>query len=158
MNVREIRKSMGNSISIHHKVEKKLLSFIKEIYGVEPNGVIPTPFGILPSMVISILLSRKTEYKDIPVSYIIKPLRFSQNYENDWETELVSGVMDTLDIWGVEVSEEEEELWMEWALRPLTQDRLDAQSSYLSKRDIETSDTEVEEIGEETNFLSGLSD
>lgn len=157
MNVREIRKSMGNSISIHHKVEKRLLSFIKEIYGVEPNGVIPTPFGILPSMVISILLSRKTEYKDIPVSYIIKPLRFSQNYENGWETELISGVMDTLDIWGVEISEEEEELWMDWALRPLSQERLNAQMTYLNKRNENLQHTDIEEIGE-TSFLSGLSD
>lgn len=153
MNVREIRKSMGNSISIHHKVEKRLLSFIKEIYGVEPNGVIPTPFGILPSMVISILLSRKTEYKDIPVSYIIKPLRFSQNYENGWETELVSGVMDTLDIWGVEVSEEEEELWMEWALRPLSQERLNTQMTYLNKRNENLQHTDIEEEEEETNFF-----
>ena len=98
-------------------------------------------------------MTRKTENKDIPVSYIIKPLRFSQNYENGWETELISGVIDTLDIWGVEVSEEEEELWMDWALRPLSQERLNTQMTYLNKRNENLQHTDIEEEEEETNFF-----
>ena len=61
-------------------------------------------------------------------------------------------------MWGFNYEEEDVMLWLEWALRPLTQERLDTQSSYISHRkDTETSVSEVEEIGE-TSFLSGLSD
>lgn len=161
MNVKEIMKSMNNNLVLpHHKVESKLIDYIKNEFGIEisTSTIIPTPFGIISSMALSVMLSRKKEYKEIMVSSNLKPLRFSINYEEGWEQELVSGVVETLTMWGFNYEDEDVMLWLEWSLRPLTQERLDAQSSYLSKRgDIETSNTEVEEI-EETSFLSGLSD
>lgn len=162
MNVKEIMKSMNNNLVLpHHKVESKLVSYIKNEFGVEisTSTIIPTPFGIVPSMALSVMLSRKKEYKDIPTSSNLKPFKFSINYEEGWEQELLSSVIETLIMWGFNYEDEDVMLWLEWALRPLTQERLDAQSSYLSKRGgIETSGAEVEEIEEETNFLSGLSD
>ena len=158
MNVKEIMKSMNGVVLIHHKMESRLISYIKEEFGVEisTGTTIPTPFGIIPSMVLSAMLSRKKEYRDIIISSNLKPFRFSINYEEGWEQELISGVIETLTIWKFDYEDEDVMLWLEWALRPLTQDRLNAQSSYLSKRGVETSNTEVEEIGE-TNFLAGLS-
>ena len=161
MNVKEIMKSMNNNFVLpHHKMESRLVSYIKNEFGVEisTNTTIPTPFGIIPSIALSVMLSRKKEYRDVLVSNNLKPFKFSVNYEEGWEQELISSVIETLTMWGFNY-EENVRLWLEWSLRPLTQERLDAQSSYLSKRGgTETSDTEVEEIGEETNFLSGLSD
>ena len=159
MNVKEIMKSMNNNLILPcHKVESKLIDYIKNEFGVEINAVIPTPFGIIPSIALSVMLSRKKEYKEIMVSSNLKPLRFSVNYEEGWEQELISGVVETLTMWGFNYEDEDVMLWLEWSLRPLTQERLDAQSSYISKRGgVETSNMEVEEIGE-TNFLSGLSD
>ena len=160
MNVKEIMKSMNNNLILpHHKVESRLVSYIKNEFGVETNTIIPTPFGIIPSVALSIMLSRKKEYGDVLVSNNLKPFRFSINYEEDWEQELLSSVAETLIMWGFNYEAKDVRLWLEWALRPLTQERLEAQSSYLSKRGgeiVETSDTE--EVGEETNFLSGLSD
>lgn len=160
MNVKEIMKSMNNNLVLsHHKMEKRLIDYIKNEFGVEisTSTIIPTPFGILPSMALSIMLSRKKEYKDILVSNNLKPFKFSINYEEGWEQELLSSVVETLTMWGFN-DDDNVMLWLEWALRPLTQERLDAQSSYLSKRgDTKSSDTGVEEI-EETSFLSGLSD
>lgn len=160
MNVREIMKSMNSVVLAHHKVESKLIDYIKNEFGVEisTSTVIPTPFGIIPSIALSVMLSRKKEYKDISISSNLKPLKFSVNYEEGWEQELLSGVVETLTMWGFNYEDEDVMLWLEWSLRPLTQKRLDAQSSYLAKRgDVETSDTKVEEIGEETDFFSGLS-
>lgn len=159
MNVKEIIKSMNNNLVLsHHKVESKLIDYIKNEFGIETGAVIPTPFGIIPSIALSVMLSRKKEYKDIIISSNLKPFKFSINYEEGWEQELLSGVVETLTMWGFNYEEEDVMLWLEWSLRPLTQERLDTQSSYISHRkDTETSDTEVEEIGE-TNFLSGLSD
>ena len=159
MNVKEIIKSMNNNLVLsHHKVESKLIDYIKNEFGIETGAVIPTPFGIIPSIALSVMLSRKKEYKDIIISSNLKPFKFSINYEEGWEQELLSGVVETLTMWGFNYEEKDVMLWLEWSLRPLTQERLDTQSSYISHRkDTETSDTEVEEIGE-TNFLSGLSD
>ena len=160
MNVKEIMKSMNNNLILpHHKVESKLINYIKNEFGIEisTSTIIPTPFGIIPSMVLSAMLSRKKEYRDITISSNLKPFRFSINYEEGWEQELISGVVETLTMWGFNYEDEDVMLWLEWSLRPLTQERLDAQSSYLSKGgSIEISNTEVEEIGE-TSFLSGLS-
>ena len=159
MNVKEIIKSMNNNLVLsHHKVESKLIDYIKNEFGIETGAVIPTPFGIIPSIALSVMLSRKKEYKDIIISSNLKPFKFSINYEEGWEQELLSGVVETLTMWGFNYEEKDVMLWLEWSLRPPTQERLDTQSSYISHRkDTETSDTEVEEIGE-TNFLSGLSD
>ena len=159
MNVKEIMKSMNNNLILPcHKVESRLVSYIKNEFGVETSTTIPTPFGIIPSVALSIMLSRKKEYGDVLVSNNLKPFRFSINYEEGWKQELLSSVVETLIMWGFNYEEENVMLWLEWSLRPLTQERLDMQSSYISHRkDTETSDTEVEEIGE-TNFLSGLSD
>ena len=159
MNVKEIMKSMNNNLILPcHKVEARLVSYIKNEFGVETSTIIPTPFGLIPSVALSIMLSRKKEYGDVLVSNNLKPFRFSINYEEDWKQELLSSVVETLIMWGFNYEEEDVMLWLEWALRPLTQERLDTQSSYISHRkDTETSVSEVEEIGE-TNFLSGLSD
>ena len=159
MNVKEIMKSMNNNLILPcHKVESRLVSYIKNEFGVETSTTIPTPFGIIPSIALSIMLSRKKEYGDVLVSNNLKPFRFSINYEEDWKQELLSSVVETLIMWGFNYEEEDVMLWLEWSLRPLTQERLDTQSSYISHRkDTETSDIEIEEIGE-TNFLSGLSD
>ena len=159
MNVKEIMKSMNNTLILPcHKVESKLINYIKNEFGVETSTVIPTPFGIIPSIALSIMLSRKKEYGDVLVSNNLKPFRFSINYEEGWKQELLSSVAETLITWGFNYEEEDVMLWLEWSLRPLTQERLDTQSSYISHRkDTETSVSEVEEIGE-TNFLSGLSD
>lgn len=158
MNVKEIMKSMNSVVLAHHKVESRLVSYIREEFGVETNTTIPTPFGIIPSIALSAMLSRKKEYGDVLISSNLKPLRFSVNYEEGWEQELLSSVVETLTMWGFNYEDEDVMLWLEWSLRPLTQERLDVQSSYLSKRgNIEISNTEVEEIGE-TSFLSGLSD
>ena len=159
MNVKEIMKSMNNNLILPcHKVESKLINYIKNEFGVETSTVIPTPFGIIPSIALSIMLSRKKEYGDVLVSNNLKPFRFSINYEEGWKQELLSSVAETLITWGFNYEEEDVMLWLEWSLRPLTQERLDTQSSYISHRkDTETSVSEVEEIGE-TNFLSGLSD
>ena len=159
MNVKEIMKSMNNNLILPcHKVESKLINYIKNEFGVETSTVIPTPFGIIPSVALSIMLSRKKEYGDVLVSNNLKPFRFSINYEEGWKQELLSSVVETLIMWGFNYEEEDVMLWLEWSLRPLTQERLDTQSSYISHRkDTETSVSEVEEIGE-TNFLSGLSD
>ena len=162
MNVKEIMKSMNNNLILpHHKIESKLIDYIKNEFGVEisTSTTIPTPFGIIPSIALSIMLSRKKEYRDVLVSNNLKPFRFSINYEEGWEQELLSSVAETLIMWGFDYEAKDVRLWLEWSLRPLTQERLDAQSSYISKRGgevVETSDTE--EVGEETNFLSGLSD
>lgn len=159
MNVKEVMKSMNSIVLAHHKVESRLVSYIKNEFGVETNTIIPTPFGIIPSVALSIMLSRKKEYGDVLVSNNLKPFRFSINYEEDWKQELLSSVAETLALWGFNYEDEDVMLWLEWSLRPLTQERLDTQSSYISHRKgTETSDTEVEEIGEETSFLSGLSD
>lgn len=160
MNVREIIKSMNNNLILpHHKIEDRLIDYIKNEFGVEINAVVPTPFGIISSIALSVMLSRKKEYKDIPISSNLKPFRFSINYEEGWEQELLSGVVETLTMWGFNYEDKNIMLWLEWSLRPLTQERLDAQSSYISKRGgVETSDIKVEEVEEETSFLSGLSD
>ena len=155
MNVKEIMKSMNNNLILpHHKIESKLINYIKNEFGVEidTGTVIPTPFGIIPSMALSIMLSRKKEYRDVLVSNNLKPFKFSINYEEGWEQELLSSVVETLTIWGFN-DEDNVMLWLEWALRPLSQERLNTQMTYLNKRNENFQHTDIEEEEEETNFF-----
>ena len=154
MNVKEIMKSMNNNLVLpHHKVESKLINYIKNEFGVEisTNTVIPTPFGIIPSMALSVMLSRKKEYRDVFVSSNLKPFKFSINYEEGWEQELLSSVVETLTMWGFN-DEDNVILWLEWALRPLSQERLNTQMTYLNKRNENPQNINIEEEGE-TNFF-----
>lgn len=156
MNVKEIMKSMNNNLVLpHHKVESKLIDYIKNEFGIEisTSTTIPTPFGLVPSMALSIMLSRKKEYRDVLVSNNLKPFKFSINYEEGWEQELLSSVAETLTMWGFNYEDEDVRLWLEWALRPLSQERLNTQMTYLNKRNENLQHTDIEEKEEETNFF-----